>query len=211
MADNTQLNLGASGDLISTDDIGGGVKVQRTKNTWGLDGTSTDVSYTDPMPVFGLGKIVTLSTDITRPTNATQYAVADAIADTTPTAGGFTFTGAARISGGSGIILDACFMSSAIPGTKLSAELLLYNQAVTAIADNAAFLISDAEVKTQIGIIPFSFINMGNNQYAQVIGVNMGFTCVGSANLRFLMRARNAYTPTSGEVITAMLKILQVD
>ncbi len=50
MADNTILNLGAGGDTIATDDIGGGVKVQRVKLQFGLNGVATDVSATDPCP-----------------------------------------------------------------------------------------------------------------------------------------------------------------
>jgi len=53
MSDNTQANLGAGGDLIATDDIGGGVKVQRVKTTWGPDGTmnDADVASGKPLPV----------------------------------------------------------------------------------------------------------------------------------------------------------------
>lgn len=53
MADNTQLDAGSGGDLISTDDIGGGVKVQRVKVQHGADGSATDVSTASPMPIGG--------------------------------------------------------------------------------------------------------------------------------------------------------------
>jgi hypothetical protein len=49
MADNTQLNAGAGGDVIATDDIGG-VKFQRVKATFGVDGVATDVSSANPLP-----------------------------------------------------------------------------------------------------------------------------------------------------------------
>jgi hypothetical protein len=45
MADNVQITAG-SGTTIATDDIGGGVQVQRFKATWGVDGTATDVQRT---------------------------------------------------------------------------------------------------------------------------------------------------------------------
>jgi hypothetical protein len=48
MADNSTLP--ATGDVIASDDIGG-VKYQRIKNTFGPDGTATDVSTTSPLPV----------------------------------------------------------------------------------------------------------------------------------------------------------------
>lgn len=51
MADNTQLNPGVGGDVISTDDLGGGVKVQRVKVQFGVGGTATDVSGGNPLPV----------------------------------------------------------------------------------------------------------------------------------------------------------------
>lgn len=41
MADNTQLNTGSGGDIIATDDLGGGIKVQEIKRVYGLAGTLT--------------------------------------------------------------------------------------------------------------------------------------------------------------------------
>lgn len=58
MADNTTLNAGTGGDVIATDDLttlnGGavsGVKVQRVKVGQGADGSFTDVSSSNPLPV----------------------------------------------------------------------------------------------------------------------------------------------------------------
>ncbi len=53
MADNTTLP--GTGAVIATDDIGGGVQVQRTKQTFGADGTATDVSTANPLPVVQTG------------------------------------------------------------------------------------------------------------------------------------------------------------
>lgn len=50
MADNTELNAGSGGDVIATDDIGG-VKYQRVKIQYGVDGSATDVSSANPLPV----------------------------------------------------------------------------------------------------------------------------------------------------------------
>jgi len=50
MADNTTLNVGAGGDIIASDDIGG-IKHQRVKVVLGIDGVSNgDISSTNPMP-----------------------------------------------------------------------------------------------------------------------------------------------------------------
>ena len=49
MADNINITPG-QGDVLAADDIGS-VKYQRTKQTFGADGTATDVSATNPLPV----------------------------------------------------------------------------------------------------------------------------------------------------------------
>lgn len=53
MADNTTLNPGAGGDVIASDDIAG-VKYQRIKTGFGVDGEYIDASATDPLPVADL-------------------------------------------------------------------------------------------------------------------------------------------------------------
>ena len=50
MADNTQLNAGTGGDVVATDDIAG-VKYQRVKVNYGVDGAAVDVSAANPLPV----------------------------------------------------------------------------------------------------------------------------------------------------------------
>ncbi len=52
MSDTVGYTPGA-GALVAVDDIGGGVLVQRVKATFGVNGTATDVSATDPLPVEG--------------------------------------------------------------------------------------------------------------------------------------------------------------
>lgn len=56
MADNVAITAGA-GTTIATDDIGGGVQVQRVKATFGTDGTATDVSAANPLPVDASGTV----------------------------------------------------------------------------------------------------------------------------------------------------------
>ena len=64
MADNTALNSGAGGDVIATDDLttlngspSTGVKVQRVKVGFGVDGDLVDASLTNPMPVAAYGEL----------------------------------------------------------------------------------------------------------------------------------------------------------
>lgn len=66
MADNTTLNTGTGGDVISTDDVttlngsaSSGVKVQRVKIMYGDDNTARDVSLTYPLPSYVPGSTLT--------------------------------------------------------------------------------------------------------------------------------------------------------
>jgi hypothetical protein len=76
MADNTTLNPGTGGDVISTDDIGGSVKVQRVKVQIGVDGAAADVNVGNAMPV----RIVASTSSVSRiavNTGSTTLAAAD--------------------------------------------------------------------------------------------------------------------------------------
>jgi hypothetical protein len=75
MADNTTLNPGTGGDVISTDDLGS-VKVQRVKVQIGTDGAADDVYAGNAMPV----RIVASSSSVTRravDTGSTTIAASD--------------------------------------------------------------------------------------------------------------------------------------
>lgn len=196
-----------------------GVKVLFKRTDTPANASGADGDYEQPQMSGGglwvkpLSRFVTVSTNVTRPADTTAYAVNDCLSDSTssPTSGGFTFTSAARASGGSGIITDAIISSSNDPATPLQGELWIFDTSVTNVNDNAAFVVSDSEIQTLVATIPFVLTDSGNNDSAHIQNLSIGFTCSGSANLRFLYRVKNAYTPASGEVITARLKILQLD
>jgi hypothetical protein len=57
MADNTTLNPGTGGDNIASDDIGG-IKFQRVKPAWGVDGSAVDTSEASPLPVAAYGELI---------------------------------------------------------------------------------------------------------------------------------------------------------
>lgn len=205
-------------DVANADaDVGVPAMFVRKATPANLSGTDGDYEFLQgnagALWVSPLGFPVTVSTDVTRPADTTAYAANDALSDSTsaPTSGGFTFTSAARKSGGSGIITDAIFTTSADAATTLQAELWIFDTSVTNINDNSAFAVSDTEIKTCVAKIPFTMEDAGNNGFAHVQNLSIGFTCVGSANLRFLYRVKNAYTPANAEVITARLKIIQLD
>mgnify|MGYP001586779144 CR=1 FL=1 len=157
-----------------------------------------------------LGNFATVTTQVTRPADTTAYAANDTFSDSTTTPTTFTLTGAARISGGSGVIMDAVLGYSTTQS--FQGELWIFDAAVTSSNDNAAFALSDADRDKLVAVIPFTTSAAAtNNASAHVSGLNIGFTCVGTANLRFMVKVITGYTPAASDVFTARLKILQVD
>lgn len=192
------------------------VRTAAPANRSGADGDYEPLQMADgKLWVSPLGFPVTITVSFSRPADTTLYTVDDAMSDSTtaPTSGGFTFTGAGRVSGGSILITDLVATSdNGAPTTgNLEGELWLFETSVANINDNAAFAITDAESDTIVGVIPFSMIDIGNNQVATVTGLNILATCSGSANLRFLIRVKNGYTPASAENFTWRLKGLQLN
>lgn len=211
MADN--VTLPGAGVVVRSDDVGSGVQVQYVKLDGGGDGASNPIAagvQTSPnsLPVVGPSdEFVTVSVDVTRPADTTAYAVNDAISDSTSAPTTFTIANAAKASGGSGIIVDVTMLSNADPATPLQGELFIFDASVTSANDNAAFAVPDADAKKCIAKIPFILEDIGNNDFYHAQGLNIGFTCVGSADLRFLIRAKNAYTPANAELFTFRFKI----
>lgn len=157
-----------------------------------------------------IGSFITIDQTLTRPADTTAYAPDDVWANSTsaPTSGGLTFANASRGSGKSGFITDLEVFGSAAPGTLLSAELWLFDQAVTAMNDNAAWLLSLTDLKKRVARIPFVMVAAGNGTSAvEVNNLGKGFTTVGSADLRGLVKVKNSYTPANAENLTFRLKI----
>lgn len=210
-------SIGKAEDVASADaDVGVpamAVRKATPANTSGTDGDyemlqiANGLLWTAPIGFFA-----TCSTDITRPADTTAYSTNDALSDSTsaPTSGGFTFTGAGRKSGGSGIITDMWVSSSNATGA-MQGEIWIFETSVTNINDNSAFAISDSEIKTVVAKIPFTTVADTNNAGVHVYPLSIGYTCVGSANLRFLVKVKAAYTPASAEVTTVRIKCIQVD
>lgn len=161
-----------------------------------------------------VGSAFSIDVTVTRPSNVTAYAALDAWSDSTssPTSGGFLFTGASRGSGKSGLITDLLVFGSAAQGTQLQAELLLFDSAVTNINDNSAFLVSLTDLKKMVARMEFTLEAAGGGiSFADVAGVHKAFKTAGAANLYGLVRVLNAYTPVSGESLTFRLKGVRTD
>lgn len=217
-ADGSASRLDVAEDEASAGgDLGIVAMARRTDTPANQSGTDGDW---EPLQVSNgglwvspLGFPVSVSTDITRPADTTAYAANDALSNSTssPTTGGFTLSSICRKSGGSVLITDMIVTTSNDPATTLQGEIFLFNQSVTAINDNAAFAVSDSEIKTCVAKVPFVLEDVGNNGFYHAQNLNILATASGSADLRFLVRVKNAYTPASSEVITVIFKGIQVD
>lgn len=164
-----------------------------------------------PIPVFQDGRGVrTKTVDITRPGDTTQYSIADVIAATTPAVGGSKFADVVTVAGRSVLLTDLLVMSSNPAATPLQGEIFIFDAPVTAVADNAAFGVSDAEIKSLVAKIAFTMLAHGNNCVAVVSGISVGITTI-TKDLYFLVRCANAYQPVASEVFTIRAKFLPQD
>lgn len=209
-------SIAANEDTASAD-ADTGVKVLFKRVDTPANSSGTDGDYEQPQMSAGaiwttpLGYAVTCSTDITRPADTTAYAANDCFSDSTsaPTSGGYTLTSATRKSAGSSILTDMMIISSA--ASTLQGEIHLFNQAMTNVNDNAAWTISDADAKNRIAIIPFTLVADAANSYYHAQNLNITCSAVGTANIRYMVKVKAAYTPISGEVLTVKAKFLGID
>ena len=158
--------------------------------------------------------LITTTASLTRPANATAYAVDDAVSDVTGNAH-FTFSLAPQPGPIKGEILIARITSSQNGvATALDSELWLFKTNIANVADNANWTVTDAEILTRVAVIPFpvaSWRTNANNATCDVYP-NIPFvaTTLGAGAGVFLygqLVAQNAYVPSSSEIITVELVI----
>ncbi len=177
-----------------------------------VDSAGAEVGTTSaPFGVKGGG--ITIDTSVTRPADTTAYAVNDTWSDSTsaPTSGGYTLTAACRTSGGVAMLSDMIIFSTAVPATTLQGEIYLFESAGTNVNDNAAFALSDGDMVKIVGKVPFTLVAEPSNSWYHAERINLTYTCVGTANLRFLVKVKNVYTPVSAEVLTVRAKVIYVN
>jgi hypothetical protein len=89
------------------------------------------------------------SAQFTRPGDTTQYTAGDVVCN----AATLIFPGA--IKNGSGLLHYATLSTSNNAAAKPTVELWMFSATVAAVADNAAFAPTDAEMLTHIGVVRF--------------------------------------------------------
>lgn len=158
---------------------------------------------------------------LTRPGDTATYAAGDVIANSTSAPVPITFTGAARVANGSGVIVGVTLTDNFNQSTTLSAELWLFagTAAPTIANDNAAFTPGTADLANIVGVVPFTTSYNGagtagsgasGNRVFVASNLNIPFEAgAGTADLWGVLVARNAYVPGSAEVFGPALRILQ--
>lgn len=167
---------------------------------------------------FQTGDTAVVNASYTRPANTTQYTANDAIANSTTAPVVLTFDNAALGGGGSGIIHTIEIVDSANQATKPQIRLWLFDTSPTAVNDADPFTISDAEHATALpnGIQDFTSWLEGDktagtgNCSSHATSLAIPFKCTSNSDSLYgLLEVRNTYTPTSAEVFTVRLGILQ--
>lgn len=150
----------------------------------------------------------------TRPSDTTQYASGDLVANST-TAGSvvaMTFT-VGRVAGGSCMLRRCKLHTSSTSTTSASFRLHLFRTAPATITngDNGAFSVSG--VANYIGAfdvtVDRAFTDGAAGMGVPVVGTEMSIDLASGTSIFGLLEARAAYTPTSAGTFTITLDNLQ--
>lgn len=175
MANNVPITAG-SGTPIAADDISS-VWYQRVKL---VDGTEDSTSAIPGDATRGLAvqnrnsnlRVRVASGGLT--TVTTTYTVGDQAGTI------FTIAGAARVTGGGGIIQSIVLLDKGDVGTDY--RIYFYRASVTLAADNAAFAVSDTDMESLCGMVQMpSLIDVGANRIASLGNVGLGYDCAATS------------------------------
>lgn len=131
-------------------------------------------------------RIAVTSTNITAPANS--YAAGDQVGSL------FTLAGAARVTGGSGIITGIRLTDVAGAAGVIGAmDVVFFDSTVTLAANNSAFSISDADVLKVIGIVQLAgSFSLTANRICQAFNLAIPYVCSGGTSLFAALITRSA-------------------
>lgn len=201
--------LGVIGDSAWISGNGSVISLLKAIAGPALDTASMSVKIDQTTPgttnlVNTYGFAGTATTTITRPADTTAYTANDSFGDST---GGHTLSSMCRASGGSGILTDATFIYSTTQ--VVAGTVFIYDSSITETDDNAAWSVSDADQLKLVATIPFATVADAVNSYHNVQNLNLGYTCVGTANLRYQVKVTTGYTPAASDTLTIRAKFIQ--
>jgi hypothetical protein len=155
-----------------------------------------------------LGNCHSTFVTFTRPADTTAYTAGDVVCN----AATLVFPRCAR--NGSAVLQHAKIVTSANVATKPDLDLWLFDTTIAAVADNAAFAPTDAEMLTLIAVVPFATADFkvglsgsGGSGNAVCEIKNLGIP-LNASTLYGQLVARNAYVPIASEVFKITLGFL---
>src|SRR3990167_6228484 len=159
----------------------------------------------------GLSFFANVTTSVTRPADTTAYAANDAISDSTSAPTVLTLAGVAQENKHGGIIRGCTLVKSTSTTTLASFSVLVLRTTFTALEDNAAVDLTDAEALTMIGGFAFAaadWLALTNNAVWNKTNLDLPFVCQSTSDdLYLVLRADAGYTPASAEVFSLALLI----
>lgn len=145
-----------------------------------------------------------ITESITRPADTTAYASNDALSDSTSAPTVAKVNAAAQSNGRAGVLKSLVITKSTATTTSCAFQLILLQNTYTALEDNAAVDLSDAEANTIVGMVDVAaadWVALANNAVWNNTNLDLPFVCeAASDDLYFLVRWSAAYTPASAEV-----------
>lgn len=154
---------------------------------------------------------------ITRPANTTAYTAGDVIGVSTASGGAILeFTGV----GGPGddvMIVSSRFMwnETSVPSGATSFRLHLYNSRPGSVyADNDAWDLPSGDRTAYLGFVDLGTpVDVGSTLFVQtdVIQHDVGLPSTTNGSLFAYLVTNGGYTPTSGSVMTIILKVVKVN
>ncbi len=223
MADNILVKPATGSNVsIASDDVGG-VLYQRVKPAFGVDGSATDVSTSNPLPVAPaageshLGSVsghsIIVGDTFTRPADTTAYAVGDLVANNV-TAGSVTplTLQVARANDTYVTIPRLRLKKSGTSLTNAQFRVHLYKALPTLTnGDNGAWLTTESTYIGSVDITMDKAFSDGAKGFG-VPSVGSAFIAdpsTGTRNIYALIEARAAYTPASAESFTLTAEVLR--
>jgi len=235
MADN--ITAPGAGSVLAFDDVAG-VFYPRTKLAFGADGSASDVTTGNPLPVTGpltdtqlrassiatapvagenhIGQVggycINASATFTRPADTTAYASGDLVANST-TAGSVTpmTLTVARKAAGSVQVIRAKVRKTTAGLTGAVFRVHLFNSStITATnGDNGAFLTSASA--NYLGYVDVTMDEAFSDGAVGYAGYTQPPTIkmASGTDIFALLEARGAYTPGNAEQFTLTLEVIQ--
>lgn len=117
-----------------------------------------------------------------------------------------SLSNAVRASGGTGTIVGVMLQSYS--DTIGAVDVVFLDQSVTLAADNAAFVLNDADIIDVIGVVSLAgCYDLGNNRIGQAFNLALPYHCSGSTTLYAAIIIRSAFTLAASPDLATYLTV----